>query len=192
MSSQEAKKQTDASGADAGKKSETGKPEVEYFPPSTRLRDKVKVMAPGTGLDMSAIERAEKAMDKLSVRFEGWMTEEVNRLQAARDDVDAQGYSGEYAGELFRSAHDLKGQGMTFGYPLVTYTAGSLCKLLEALNTSGTKSAPIELIDHHVDAIRAIVRDRIKDNSHKTASELVNQLSDATDTYTAALLQAHQ
>lgn len=162
-------------------------PEVQYYPPSNRLRSKVKVLAPGAGFDMSAIDRAEQAMDKLSVRFEGWILEEVERLQNARDDVGTHGYSGDYADELFRASHDLKGQGMTFGYPLVTYVAGSLCKLLETLGATETTDAPIQLIDHHVDAIRAIVRDRIKDNTHSTASELANGLSDATDTFIEAL-----
>jgi len=162
-------------------------PEVQFFPPSNRLRSKVKVLAPGTGYDMSAIDRAEKALDKLSVRFEGWILDEVERLQKARDDVDAHGYSGDYADELFRAAHDLKGQGMTFGYPLVTYVAGSLCRLLEVLGATDITNAPIDLIDHHVDAIRAIVRDKIKGNTHNTASELANSLSDATDAFVDAL-----
>lgn len=172
---------------DSAPDSSASEPEVQFFPPSNRLRSKVKVLAPGTGFDMSAIERAEQAMDRLSVRFEGWILEEVDRLQKARDDVDAHGYSGEYAGELFRAAHDLKGQGMTFGYPLVTYVAGSLCKLLETLSATETTKAPTTLIDHHVDAIRAIVRDRIKDNTHSTASTLANSLADATDAIVATL-----
>jgi len=167
--------------------SNADEPEVEFFPPSNRLRSKVKVLAPGAGFDLSAIDRAEQALDKLSVRFEGWILEEVERLQSARDNVDAHGYNGDYADELFRAAHDLKGQGMTFGYPLVTYVAGSLCKLLEVLGATETSKAPIDLIDHHVDAIRAIVRDRIKGNTHSTASELANSLSDAADAFVDTL-----
>lgn len=163
------------------------RPEVQFYPPCNRLKMKVKALPPGAGFDMSAIERAEKALDKLSVRFEGWITEEVDRLQRARDDVDHHGYRGDFAEELFRSAHDLKGQGMTFGYPLVTYVAGSLCRLLEVLSATETTKPPIELIDHHVDAIRAIVRDGIKGNSHNTATELAKSLSDATEAVIAAL-----
>lgn len=160
--------------------------EVRFYPPSNKLKNKVKPLAGGAGMDMSAIERAEQALDKLSVRFEGWITEEVDRLQRARDDVDAFGFSGDYAEELFRCAHDIKGQGVTFGYPLATYVAGSLCKLLEAVRAADIP-APIELIDHHVDAIRAIVRDGIKDNSHSTGTELASSLTSATDTVITAL-----
>lgn len=171
---------------------ETGpKIEVQFYPPSNRLRSKVKVREPGDSFDASAIERAEKALDKLSVRFEGWINEEVDRLQAARDDVDKHGHRGEYADELFRAAHDLKGQGLTFGYPLVTYVAGSLCKLLEVLIEIKSKTAPIDLIDHHVDAIRAIVRNAIKDNTHNTGSELATSLAAATEAYVSILETQH-
>lgn len=165
---------------------QTSEPEVQFFPPSQKLKNKVKPIAPGQSMDMSAIERAEKAMDKLSVRFEGWIIEEVDRLQAARDGVDKHGFAGDYAEELFRSAHDLKGQGLTFGYPLATYVAGSLCRLLEAVKNTGGE-APISLIDHHVDAIRAIVRDGIKGNSHSTGSQLATSLSNATEAVIASL-----
>ncbi len=187
MSDETALESTPGETAGDAPDSNAGEPEVQFYPPSNRLRSKVKVVAPGTGFDTSAIDRAEQALDKLSVRFEGWILEEVERLQSARDDVDAHGYRGEYAEELFRAAHDLKGQGMTFGYPLVTYVAGSMCRLLEVLGATETAKAPIDLIDHHVDAIRAIVRDRIKGNTHSTASELANGLSDATNAYVDAL-----
>ena len=187
MSSENANKKAPDKAEDNTPDSEANEPEVQFFPPSNRLKSKVKVVAPGAGFDMSAIERAEQALDKLSIRFEGWIIEEVDRLHCARDDVDAHGYSGDYASELFRAAHDLKGQGMTFGYPLVTYVAGSLCKLLETLDAAETTTAPIDLIDHHVDAIRAIVRDQIKDNTHNTASELASSLSAATNEFVDAL-----
>ncbi len=188
MSSETATEMAPEETGDDASDNKVTEPEVEYFPPTNLLRSKVKVLAPGAGFDLSAIDRAEQALDKLSVRFEGWILEEVERLQSARDDVDAHGYNGEYADELFRAAHDLKGQGMTFGYPLVTYVAGSLCKILEVLGATETAKAPIELIDHHVDAIRAIVRDRIKGNTHSTASELANSLSDAADAVVDAMV----
>jgi len=187
MSSEAASENTPDEAAGEAVESGADKPEVQFYPPSNKLRSKVKVLAPGAGLDLSAIDRAEQALDKLSVRFEGWILDEVERLQNARDDVDTHGYNGDFADELFRAAHDLKGQGMTFGYPLVTYVAGSLCKLLEVLGATETSKAPIDLIDHHVDAIRAIVRDRIKGNTHSTASTLANSLADATDAFVDAL-----
>ena len=184
MSNPTAVKQDNAS-ANIDPGDSNAEPEVQFYPPSQALKSKVKALPPGAGF--SAIERAEQAMGKLSVRFEGWITEEVEALQSARDGVDKHGYNGEFAEELFRSAHDLKGQGLTFGYPLVTYVAGSLCNLLETMAVTETKSAPIALIDHHVDAIRAIVRDGIKGNTHSTASELATSLAEATEVFVQAL-----
>ena len=59
--------------------------------------------------------------------------------------------------ELFLSAHDVKGDCGTFGFPAVAPAADSLCRLLE--HTPDMSRIPLAIIDQHVDAVRAIVRE---------------------------------
>ena len=58
---------------------------------------------------------------------------------------------------LFHAAHDIKGEAATFGFPWVASLAESLSRLIE--HTPDMKRIPLTLVDQHVDAIRAIIRE---------------------------------
>jgi hypothetical protein len=143
---------------------------IEIFMPPNIL--KAKVGGSG-GLDSSAVKRAEEAIAELKAEFGGWIVEDVNRLGAARDAYEG-GRTLDTMGALYRAAHDLKGQGQTFDFPLVARMAGSLCKLTDVPGDG--KEIPIALIDAHVDAIKVIVRQGIKDTNNMTASVLATEL----------------
>ena len=149
-----------------------------------KLQDKITVTGSGEEISQAAIERATTALGELSDQFEEWIVEETERLVAARDQVDQAGYEGEPAEDLFRVAHDLKGEAETFGYPLVTQIGASLCYLLESVE-QGTPFYK-DLVNLHVDAVRAIVRDHIKGQTNSTAIAMFTQLAEATDEYVSA------
>ena len=75
---------------------------------------------------------------------------------------------------LYFRAHDLKGLGATYQYPLVTRLAASLCKMMDDPTKRGT--APRTLIDAHIDAIKAVVRDQIQTDEHPTGRILAETL----------------
>jgi chemotaxis protein histidine kinase CheA len=143
---------------------------IEIFMPPNIL--KAKVGGSG-GLDAGAIKRGEAAMEDLKVEFAGWIIEDVNRLTQMRREYEAQ-MDNEHLGNLYRAAHDLKGQATTFDFPLVARVASSLCKLTD--DTSYGIELPVTLIDAHVDAIKVIVRDQIKDPSNQVATILAVEL----------------
>ena len=143
---------------------------IEIFMPPNVL--KAKVGGSG-GLDDSAVQRAEVAIEALKVEFAGWIIEDVNRLTDMRKDYERE-TNDENLANLYRAAHDLKGQATTFDFPLVARVASSLCKLTD--DTSYGMKLPVTLIDAHVDAIKVIVRDQIKDPSNRMATILAVEL----------------
>jgi chemotaxis protein histidine kinase CheA len=143
---------------------------IEIFMPPNIL--KAKVGGSG-GLDPSAIKRAEAAIEELKVEFAGWIIEDVNRLMETRNEYETQ-MDNDRLGNLYRAAHDLKGQATTFDFPLVARVASSLCKLTD--DTSYGVVLPLPLIDAHVDAIKVIVRDGIKDPTNQVATVLAVEL----------------
>ena len=142
---------------------------IEIFMPPNML--KAKVGGSGVGLDMGAIKRAEQAMEGLKTEFADWMADGVRQLIEARD-LFATAPSDETQEKLFQVVHDLKGQALTFGYPLAARVASSLCRLLEG----GSQKAAIQLITAHVEAIRVIVRDNVKQNAPQIAAMLAAEL----------------
>ncbi|PZU58305.1 MAG: Hpt domain-containing protein [Brevundimonas sp.] len=139
-------------------------------PPNT-LRMKV---GGGFGINADAIAKAEEALKAMSAQFSQWLNDEVAKLDQAQADIRDKGYTPQTAEALYFRAHDLKGLGTTYEYPLVTRIAGSLCRLLDDADTR--MNAPVVVLDAHIDAIRAVVRDQIKTDDHPTGRVLAETL----------------
>jgi chemotaxis protein histidine kinase CheA len=131
--------------------------------------------------DLDAIARAEAALAELSGEFAGWMKAECDRLDAARVHVRHERQSYKARGELYRAAHDIKGQAETFGYPFAAAAAESLCLLLD--HAPDKDRIPQALIDQHVDGVRAIIREDARESGNKTAQALALSLRRATDEF---------
>lgn len=140
-------------------------------PPNT-LR--MKVGGAFGGIDANAIAKAEEALKAMSAQFGQWLQDEIVKLDKAQSDIRAQGYNTQTAENLYFRAHDLKGLGTTYQYPLVTRLAGSLCKMMD--DPAKRMAAPLMLIDAHIDAIKAVVRDQIQTDDHPTGKVLAETL----------------
>lgn len=138
-------------------------------PPNT-LRLKVG----GGGIDAGAIAKAEAALAAMSAQFGQWLQDEITKLEAAQAAIRTEGYNTATAEALYFRAHDLKGLGGTYQYPLVTRLAGSLCKMLD--DPAKRLSAPQVILDAHIDAIRAVVRDKIQTDDHPVGRMLAETL----------------
>jgi HPt (histidine-containing phosphotransfer) domain-containing protein len=127
------------------------------------------------------VARAEKALADLSGEFKSWMLVEAERLSAAHAAVLKEGFTDRNCEELFRAAHDIKGDAATFGYPAAAAAAESLCRLIE--HAPDLDKVPPELITHHINAIQAIVRDHTKLDTTTVAGELSRRLRKVADEY---------
>lgn len=81
-------------------------------------------------IDPEAIRRAEASLQALSTNFDEWIKDEVAKLTSAHAAFTSDPTS-ETLKAVYGAAHDLKGQGATYNYPLITDLAGLLCKLLD-------------------------------------------------------------
>jgi chemotaxis protein histidine kinase CheA len=129
------------------------------------------------------VGRAEQALAGLSGEFKEWMAVEVNRLSAAYAAVRKNGFTVEARDELFRAAHDIKGDAATFGYPPAAAIAESLCRVVE--HAPDLEKVPAELFSHHINAIQAIVHENTKLDSLSVSSELGRRLRKVADEYLA-------
>jgi chemotaxis protein histidine kinase CheA len=127
------------------------------------------------------VGRAEKALAGLSGEFKNWMTIEADRLSAAWDAISSEGFTDATRGELFRAAHDIKGDAATFGFPSAGAAANSLCRIIE--HAPELAKVPVDLIMHHIDAVQAIVRQRTKLDTVAMASELSRSLRGIADEF---------
>ncbi len=154
----------------------TAKHPIEIFMPPNML--KAKVGGRISGVDIAAIKRAEQAIDQLKTEFGAWIIDDVTKLVEARKAYAAT-QDKETRNDLYRASHDLRGQAMTFEYPLAARIAASLCKLLDGQ----PGSIPQTLIDAHVDAVGVVVRQNMKGNGNQTARALASELEARVDEF---------
>jgi HPt (histidine-containing phosphotransfer) domain-containing protein len=129
------------------------------------------------------VARAEAALASMSGEFENWMGIETERLAAAHAAILKDGFTSLTREELFRAAHDIKGDAATFGYPSAGAAAESLCRVIE--HAPDLVQVPSDLIAHHINAIQAIVRERTGPDTTGMARELSRKLRGITDEYLA-------
>jgi hypothetical protein len=162
----------------------TGRLRIERFAdhdiitPVNKLEKAIaKVVLP----DDDPLARAEAALAQLSGEFGNWMTAECDRLDAARRAVKERGFGKRNLDELFFAAHDVKGDAPTFGFPLAALAADSLCRVIEHSPDSGR--IPVALVDQHVDAVRAIVREYARPDIAEIATALIRRLRQVTEEF---------
>ena len=143
------------------------------------LRAKAAVRSQDAGgVDEMSVAAADAAMKDLSGDFHNWMGDEVNRLIAAFETFRDAPPNSRDIGPLFRAAHDIRGQAGIFGYPIAAEIAGTLSKLLDKIEPD---YLPMQLISHHVDSVKAIYRNNIRDYANPVATQIIHNLRKAID-----------
>lgn len=162
--------------ADAAKEQE-----YEIVSPPSDLRSKVRELTPREAKKFDPVKAAEAALSRLSPHFGNWMDNETKALMSAWSEVQAKGMSKETLATLFQAAHNIKGQALTLGFPLVGQVASSLCHLIETVPSP--EKLPMPLMERYVEAIRAMVLEGAKDDGNKTGVELLETLETVTNDF---------
>ncbi len=129
---------------------------VQIINPPNQLRARVDDGKATKGLDPSLLGKAEKALEDVKPQVQAHVKAEVARLHTLMEKVSAtQGNDRAVLDDMFRVSFELKGQGSSAGFNLVTRFGDSLCRYIEALKQPGAKE--IAIIKAHVDSIAAIM-----------------------------------
>jgi len=142
-------------------------------------------LTPAGGIDPDVVARAEAALKSLSAQFSRWLQDEIDKLDAARAAVGLEGLTGQAGEALYTRAHDLKGLGGTYEFPIVTRVAASLCRVIDSAQARA--AAPLSLVDSHINAIKAMIRDGIKTDDHPVGQAMALSLEDQAAAFRASL-----
>lgn len=129
----------------------------------------------------AVLARAQAAVDDLAKGYTTWARADVDRARTALDAAVAEpAQRARHVEELFRVAHDLKGQGASFGYPLVTRIADSLCKLTRDRKLA-YEGRHLDLAKAHLDAAQLVLTKEIKGDGGQVGAELAAKLQTRVD-----------
>lgn len=157
---------------------------VRFYRFKNRLKEKTAGLAPGnTSISQEAMEAAQQALSKMSEDYPDWVSGLIVKLQEQHGRcVDTPEKRNELFEEINRIAHDMKGQGGTFGYPLITAFSDSLYGF--TIKRPGEISDnQIELVKSHLDAMRAVIRGRVAGDGGEIGEKLSESLNEAIAKY---------
>lgn len=147
----------------------------EFIQPPDTLKGKVQVTE--GGVDLDALEKAESLIAGLQDSYLEWVESDLEKLQVAyRAVAEAAPEDRRKAlNAVFEVAHDVKGQGGSFNYHLMTHIGNSLCRFIEALPDQVSKGQ-VEAVKVHIDSMRLVIAQRLEGDGGKAGSNLVRGL----------------
>ena len=143
----------------------------EIVKPPEDLRRKVSASG---GPDLERIfARAERAMAAVAAEFSNRLDDDLLKLDALLEEYRGNEALGALR-QLFSIVHNLRGQGTTLGFPIITQVGNSLCRYLDERDPE--KPVQIEIVARHIEALRVVYRDRIEGKGDATSREVASAL----------------
>jgi hypothetical protein len=133
-------------------------------------------------LPFDVLQAAETELKREAEGFIGWAKAYLDRLSSQVG--EAKGKFGERTAnleEINLIAHELRGQGGTFGYPLITIFAKSLYEVTKP--PCPQDDAMLEIVKAHIDTMRAVIREDIEGDGGDIGQQLFKSLKLATAKY---------
>ncbi|PJK27560.1 hypothetical protein [Minwuia thermotolerans] len=133
----------------------------------------------GSGVDPELIRKAQDAIDEMAEEFRVWAEKDIMKVQEMVADTPNQtGDLDKHYDRIFGVVHDLKGQGGTFGYTLLTSVGDNLCHFID--NLSAPSVDDLTVIAPHVEALRAILKHDVRGSDDPIGVEIVDSLHKLT------------
>ncbi len=148
---------------------------VEIIERENVLKDKVGSDGPSAS-DLRAIERAQAAIGSLASKYIEIADEDLANLTASANNMKSDPANrSKHLQRVYLLSHDMKGQGGSFGYPMITMVSNQLCRFIEKIGTEAG-DVETEVVLLYVNALNVVVRGRIKDADNKQAQSLLSGL----------------
>ncbi len=137
---------------------------------------KEKARIGGTyAIDFATLRKAEEAIIAMTPQFLDWVKTDLENIEKFINKLKApDNQARETLKEIFRIAHDMKGQGGTFGFNLITTIADQLCQMIDKFDTIGEEE--LEAIQVHIDAIKLVVKDNMLGNGGEEGAKILTGL----------------
>jgi len=128
------------------------------------------------------LAEAEESLEREARGFLDWAKQYLDQLSTQiANAVEDQSNRGAHLAEVNRIAHELRGQGGTFGYPLITLFAKSFYEATEY--PCREDDANLEICKAHLDTLRAVIREKIEGDGGAIGRQLMMALNQAIAKY---------
>ena len=126
-------------------------------------------------MDPNTLERAEAVIAGLADQYLDWVQDDLVRMEAAFAKLAAA--TGDRKAEMdgvFQIAHDMKGQGGSFDYNLVTIIGNDLCRFIEKSEAIGPQQ--VGVVRLHIDTMKLVIASQMKGDGGDEGAKLLKGL----------------
>tara|TARA_R110002072_G_scaffold1083_4_gene8803 strand:- start:28 stop:492 length:465 start_codon:yes stop_codon:yes gene_type:complete len=124
-----------------------------------------------------AVRDAEAAVAALADSFLEWIGEDIGRAkQALAEAGDKPGDNQPQIRAIFEVVHNVKGQGGSFGYDLLTTIGGSLCDYLR-VETASADEKQLKVIAAHFTAMDFVLEKNIQGRGGEIGDQLTGKVA---------------
>ncbi len=138
----------------------------------------------GFELDEAALARAETAVQSMQGDYMVWARDEIGAIETLFGKACATAADrGAIIGEIANAAHNVKGNGASFGYDLMTAIGGSLTTYCRAVADSRAElnDARLEVIRVHIGAMKMVIEQCLEGDGGETGADMVAMLARACE-----------
>jgi len=128
---------------------------------------------PGGVTRAEAIDNAQQNLDAITEDFEAALNDKMRDLLALVAPLGDNPVPPDLFGKLCADVRELRDSGTTMGYPLVTFVADNLCKILDLVGGNIT----LPTVACHIDAMRLSTLPQYRKASLQNLPELINGLN---------------
>ncbi len=122
------------------------------------------------------ISAADAAVAKLKAGYLDWLKEDIAKLREALAAATAEPADRKrHLDRAYAVSHDVKGQGGTFGFDLVTSLGQSLCDFIKS--GKAETEAGLGVVEAHIAAIETIAREEIEGDGGNEGRTLLDRLA---------------
>ncbi len=148
--------------------------EAQFISPPNTLR-KAKIGSGKAKMDPALLAKADAVVEKMQENYTDWADEDLTMLEKSLADIRTAEDQLPHIKILFRHALDMKGQGGSFGYAMVTQVAGSLADFVGDLKK--LQGIDFETVAAHVQTMRAVMAGEVKGDGGETGQALLAGLN---------------
>ncbi|MGH6952352.1 MAG: hypothetical protein ACREH4_15925 [Vitreimonas sp.] len=131
-----------------------------------------------TSFDKETAPAHDESRNATNSAMQDWFDADVDRLQEARATAERGDWTLHSIAAIEAVAKDLRGMSAAYGSALAARLSSSLCHLLETDAAKRKAQSKPTLVRAHIDALRAMARERIHDDTHPVGRVLARTLED--------------
>ena len=144
------------------------------------LNDELPDIFKNSATNLPLEELEQKALDiiaNMSQKYTEWAMNDVLKLKKLFEQIQNSSKKEQdelIRGDFYRTAHDIKGQGATFDYPLMSDLGAHICSLIKSTNTF--QKAHLAILKQDIDDMSVILEKQLNGDGGTVGEHISNRL----------------